>query len=76
MSPGSKFIGTELPNRGALVMVGGMEWDVGQKTGWEADWNASSVLVYGLSSFIPIFGGGVQGSSIWHGGNSVLDLRV
>ena len=34
------------------------------------------VLVYAFSGFIPIFGGGVQGSSVWHGGNSVLDLRV
>ena len=34
------------------------------------------VLVYGFSSFIPIFGGSVQGSSVWHGGNRVLDLRV
>ena len=41
MSLGSKFIGTELPDRGALVVVGGTEWDVGQKTGREADWNTS-----------------------------------
>ena len=41
MSPGSKFTGTELPDRGALVMVGGMERDVGRKAGREADWNAS-----------------------------------
>ena len=41
MSPGSKFIGTELPDKGALVVVGGTEWDVGRKTGQEADWNAS-----------------------------------
>ena len=41
MSLGSKFISTELPDRGALVMVGGTERDVGWKTGQEADWNAS-----------------------------------
>ena len=34
------------------------------------------VLIYVLCCFIPITGGSVQGSSVWHGGNSVLDLRV
>ena len=40
MSPRSKFTNTELPDEGALVVVGGMGQDVGRKTGWEADWNA------------------------------------
>ena len=41
MGARSKFTNTELPDEGALVMVGGTGRDVGREVGREADWNAS-----------------------------------